>query len=46
MALGTGWKDTVLLYRRYDAKQIEFKIDDENENTMGNANSVLYPFHY
>ena len=41
MALGTGWKATVLLYRRYDAKQIEFKIDDENENTMGNANSFF-----
>ena len=37
MALRTGWKDTVLLYQRYDAKQIEFEIDDENENTMGNA---------
>ena len=41
MALWKGWKDTALLYRRYDAKQIEFVIDDENENTMGNANSFF-----
>ena len=41
MALGTGWKDTALLYWRYDAKQIEFVIDDENENTMGNTDSIF-----